>query len=417
MTPYDLTLFIYNISLVPIIFFSMIFLILSVLNIYIKKQKNEEVEDQKELPFVSIQIPTYNDPIAERCIRRCMDFNYPKDKYEIIIADDSTNQETQNILKEFAEKNPNFIKYIHRDNREGFKPGALKNAMKITKGELIVIFDADWIPAKNFLNKIVRPFSDPKVAIVQTRQGFYNKNTNLITRFASYILMIYHTIIMPINNKINCVFFCGTAGALRKSAFNEVGGWNLNSLTEDSDLTVKLIMEGYKSVYLDEETPSEAPETFEGFIKQQMRWCYGNARVFFDNAFDILFKKPLTLKQKLMILYITLGNVIAPVVIIMTVFGFTGWFFGELELISFTDVIVLFMRLGLTAGFIIIGLLTLYKRRILKEFPYLVLSVFTMGIVIAVANSIAFFMAIIDKKPHWYCTPKIQNDKFSDDIH
>jgi cellulose synthase/poly-beta-1,6-N-acetylglucosamine synthase-like glycosyltransferase len=248
---------------------------------------------------------------------------------------------------------------------------------------------------------------------VQTRQGFYNKNTNLITRFAAYVLMLYHTIVMPINNKINCVFFCGTAGAIRRSMFEEVGGWNLNSLTEDSELTVNLLLKGYKSVYLDIETLSEVPETFEGFIKQQMRWCYGNARVFLDNTLKIISKKGLTIKQRLMIIYITLGNIIAPVVIVMTLFGFLGWFLGDLTLINFGDIVELVTRVALTGGFLVIGFLTLYKRKLLKEFPYMVLALFTMGIVLAAANSIAFIKAVTNKKLHWYCTPKIENDKFA----
>ncbi len=412
MTPHEMTLFLYNASLIPIIFFSILFLFLSITNIFMKKDEKIKYKEIKEIPFVSVQIPTYNDPVAERCIRKCMDFNYPNDKYEIVIADDSTNLETQIILSEFANKNHGFIKYIHRNNRDGFKAGALKNAMKITKGEFIVIFDADWIPQKNFLKEIIKPFFDPKVAIVQTRQGFYNKNTNLITRFSAYVLSVYHTIVMPLNNKINCVFFCGTAGAIRKSMFKEVGGWNLNSVTEDSDLTVNLLLKGYKTVYVEMETLSEIPETFEGFIKQQMRWCYGNARVFFDNAFKILFKEKLTLRQRLMIIYVTLGNVIAPIVVIMTVFGFGGWFIGDLRLINFSDIIDLFTRLILTAGFLVIGLLTLYRLKSLRDFPYMIFGALTIGIVLAVANSFAFFKAVFNSKLHWYCTPKVENDKF-----
>ena len=329
MTPHEITLFIYNISLFPIIFFSILFLMLSMLNILAERKKVKKTKKLEELPFVTVQIPTYNDPIAERCVRHCMDFNYPEDKYEIVIADDSTNEDTKRTLKEFADNNPGFIKYAHRTNRVGFKAGALKEVMNVCKGEIIVIFDSDWMPKKDFLNEIVQPFADEAVALVQTRQGMYNKNKNLITRFASYVLMIYHTIVMPINNKINCVFFCGTAGALRRKHFEEVGGWNLNSITEDSELTVKLLSQGYKSIYLDIETPSETPDTIEGFVKQQMRWCYGNTRVFIDNAFNILFKAKLTIKQRLMITYITLGNLIAPVVVLMTLFGFAGWFIGE----------------------------------------------------------------------------------------
>lgn len=412
MEPQSVALFMYNLTLVPIVFFSVLFLILAFINLLLENKKEQKFKELKKLPFITVQIPTYNDPVAERCVRHCMKFIYPKDKYEIIIADDSTNVQTQNLLAGIAEQNAGFVKYVHRNNRYGFKAGALKNSMKYARGEFILIFDADWMPKKDFLKKIIKPFSDPKVAIVQTRQGFYNKNSNLITRFAAYSLMIYHTIIMPINNKINCVFFCGTAGAIRKSAFKRVGGWNLNSLTEDSDLTVNLLLNGYKTVYLDFETQSEVPATFESFLKQQMRWCYGNARIFFENASKLLFKRGITLKQRAMIIFVTLGNVAAPFVFVMTIAGFSGWFFGEPELFSISDVITLVTRFLITAGFLIIGIITLYKNKILREFPYLILSAFTMGIVLAVANSIAFTKAAFNKQLSWFCTSKEANNKF-----
>lgn len=411
MAIYDMTLFVYNLTLVPIIVFSVLFVTLALINLFVEKRQPRRFKPLKELPFVSVQIPTFNDPIAERCVKQCMGFDYPKDRYEIVIVDDSTNKETQDLLKAYADDNPGFIKFIHRENRAGFKPGALRNAMGITKGEILVIFDSDWIPHKSFLKKITRPFSDPKVAIVQSRQGFYNANTNLISRFAAYLLMVYHSIVMPINDRINCVFFCGTAGALRRSAFDEVGGWNLSSITEDSDLSVNLLMRGYTSVYLDFETPSEVPETFEGFVKQQMRWCYGNARVFFDNAGKILFGKGFTLKQRLMITYITLGNFIAPAVVLMTVFGFSGWFLGEPQLFNMQDVFTLLSRFLFTAGFLVMGILTLWKKRLMIEIPYLVLSAFTVGLVLAMANSVAFIKAIFNRELHWFCTPKTDNTK------
>ncbi len=411
MTAQDVTLLIYNLALLPVIFFSVLFIILSLINILVERHKRKvpHFAEGETLPFVSVQIPTFNDPIGERCVRRCLAFDYPQDRYEIIIVDDSTNPQTQALLKGLAEANAERVKYIHRENREGYKPGALNNAMPITKGEILVLFDADWVPAPDFLKKVVQPFADPEVALVQTRQGFYNQNTNWITRYAAYLLMVYHSIIMPINNKVNAVLFCGTAGALRRSAFEEVGGWNLDSITEDADLSVHLLMKGYKSVYLDFETPSEVPDTFEGFLKQQMRWCYGNARVFFDNAGSILLGKKLTLRQRLVILYVTLGNLIAPAVVIMTVFGFSGWFVGTPTLLQWTDVWTMLWRFLITAGFLIMGIITFYKRSMLKEVPYLIATVFTLGLVLAVANSIAFVKAIANRKLHWYCTPKAAN--------
>lgn len=409
MAIYDFTLYVYNLTLLPMIFFSVLFFILVLLNLFMDDKKKQNYDKLKHTPFVSVQIPIYNDPIAVRCIKKCMAFDYPKDKFEIILVDDSSNPTTQKLLKDIADENPGFIKYIHRKNRAGFKAGALKNAMKITKGEILVVFDADWIPKKDFLKKIVKPFINPKVAIVQTRQGFYNRKNNLITRFASYLLMIYHSVIMPINNRINCVFFCGTAGAIRRKAFDEVGGWQLYSLTEDSELSVKLLMKGYETVYLDIETPSEVPTTLENFVKQQMRWCYGNARVFLDNAFKILFHKKLSIKQKFMIVFITLANISAPFVLLMTLFGFGGWFLGDPKLFQIQDIYTLLLRFVYTAGFLLIGFVALYKQKLLKEYPYLVLSGFTLGLVIAVANTIAFGRAIVNKHLGWYCTPKQHN--------
>lgn len=411
LTAQDYSLFVYNISILPVAFFSVLFFILALINIFVDNDKRVKYKKFKQLPFISVQVPTFNDPIALRCVKKCMEFDYPKKLFEIIIVDDSTNKKTQKILKKLSVENPGFIKYIHRDNRFGYKPGALKNAMKITKGEILVIFDSDWIPRKDFLRKIIEPFSDPKVAIVQTRQGFYNKDTNWITRFAAYTLMVYHTIIMPINNKINCVFFCGTAGALKRKAFEEVGGWNLGSITEDSELSVNLLAKGYKTVYLDFETPSEVPETFEGFVKQQMRWCYGNTRVFFDNARKILFNKNLTIAQRLMITFITLGNITAPFVVLMTISGFLGWFFGEPNLFQFQDVITLVSSFIITGGFLLIGAITLHKHDKLHEFPYLVLSALTVGIVLSIARSAAFVKAIFNSKLSWFCTPKRANTR------
>ena len=412
MVPQDVALFVYNLAFLPIIFFSVLFIILTLINLFFEKKKEVRFKNHKELPFITIQIPTYNDPIAERCIKHCMEFDYPKHKYELIIADDSTSKDTQNLLAKFSDDNPGFVKYVHRDNRQGFKAGALKNSMKFVKGEIMVVFDSDWIPGKDFLRKVIRPFSDPEVAIVQTRQGFYNKKSNLITRFASYLLMVYHTIVMPINNKINCVFFCGTAGAIRKSAFEKVGGWNLNSLTEDTELSVNLLLRGYKTIYLDFETPSEVPATFESFIKQQMRWCYGNTKVFVENAHKILFRKGITLRQRAMIVFITLGNVAAPFVFLMTVAGFSGWFLGELTLFNMGDIVTLATKLVLTTGFLVIGFAALYKNKLLKEFPYLVFSVFALGIILAVANSVAFLKAISNKQLSWFCTTKEANEQF-----
>ncbi len=407
MTPHDITLFLYNLTLIPITFFSVLFILMVAINVLLKRTRTA-YPPWETLPFVTVQIPTFNDPVGARCVEHCLAFDYPRDRYEILIVDDSTSRATQELLRGYAERNGN-VTYIHRENRHGFKPGALKHAMRYVRGEIIVLFDADWKPGRSFLKRIIRPFADPHVAVVQARQGFYNHRKNLISRFAAYTLMIYHAIIMPINNRTNTVFLCGTAGAVRTSAFKEVGGWNVHSITEDADLTVRLLLAGYRTVYVDMATPSEVPETLEGFLRQQMRWCYGNTRVFMDYADQIWGPGRLTWKQRLMITYVTLGNVIAPFVVLMTVFGMAGWFIGEPSLFNLTDLLLFVFRFALTLGFIIIGAVALNRMRLLREFKYLLVSAFTVGIILALANSVAFCKAILNSQLRWFCTPKHDN--------
>ncbi len=409
----DTTLFLYNITLFPIIFFSVLFLLLCVLNLVMDRPAPRRGRALKSHPFVSVQIPVFNDPVAARCVEHCLAFDYPKDRYELVIADDSTDAGTQALMRGYAQRHPGRVKYIHRDNRAGYKPGALKHAMPATAGEIIVIFDADWTPKPDFLRRVLPHFDDPRVAIVQTRQGFLNHRTNLITRFAAYILMVYHTILMPINHRVNTVFFCGTAGAIRRKAIEDAGHWNLASITEDTDMSVKILAKGYTSVYIDVESKSEVPDTFEGFLKQQMRWCYGITRVFFDNFQEIFFRGKLTWRQRLMISFITLGNVTAPLVVLMTMFGYSGWFLGEPALMNFHDVVEFFARFLLTAGFLVMGAIAMAKRKMLREYPYLVVTSLSLGLILAVANTYAFTKAVCNSKLSWFCTPKVGNDEFA----
>ncbi len=415
-TAQAITMFIYNIALIPMIFLSLVFLTMSIINIFVDKKKNfvdSKTYKFKEWPFVSVQVPSFNDPIAARCIEGCMKLDYPKDRFEVMILDDSTNTNTQALLKKYADDNPGFVKYIHRTNRQGYKPGACKDAMDQTKGEIICIFDSDWEPEAHFLKKVIPPFADPKIAIVQGGQGFSNKDTNIITRFAAYSLTIFHTIIMPISNKINTVFFCGTGGAIRKKCIEEVGGWNPNSITEDSELSVRILMKGYKSVYVKGlDQPSEVPDTWESYIKQQMRWTYGGMRVFLDNYQDILFSGKLNWKQQAMIMFQTMVHLIAPVVITMTIFGFVGWFVGEPSLFNMSDVATFFLRFFYTFGFLLMGGFMMYKRHMLNEYWYLVRGCFTVSIVLVFAIAYAAFKALFNQKLSWFCTPKIKNTDF-----
>ncbi|HJX05923.1 MAG TPA: glycosyltransferase family 2 protein [Candidatus Nanoarchaeia archaeon] len=417
MTPQEISLAIYNLTLLPVVFFSILFLLMAVLNIFMDRpDKNQRTKPLKHFPFVTVQVPSFNDPVAIKCIECCRKFDYPKNRYEIMILDDSTDLKTQKMLKKYAKNYPGFMKYIHRENRIGYKPGALQAAMPYVKGEIIVIFDSDFLPAKDFLKKIVAPFEDPKVAVVQSRQGFINKDVNLISRFAAYLLLVHHVMLMPVYNKLNTVFFCGTGGAIRKSVIDEVGGWKIDSITEDTDLSIRILSKGYKNVYLKLETPSEVPITLEGFITQQVRWTFGNVRAFIDNIKRIAYQGQLRVTQKAAITFMTMGNIIAPAVILMTLAGLTGWFLGEPQLFEFSQLMELIIKFAYTAGFLILATITLIKHKSMADLPKLVLAAFSISIILAFANCVAIFRAIFMKdkplfgrKTSWLCTPKQGN--------
>jgi cellulose synthase/poly-beta-1,6-N-acetylglucosamine synthase-like glycosyltransferase len=419
MTTHDIFHFLYVAALTPVAIFSMFFLATTLLNLLMDKPCDHRALELKDYPFISVQVPSYNDPVAVRCIEACLLFSYPKEYYEIMILDDSTDKGTAHLLAEFSQRLPGLVRYIHRDNREGYKPGALKAATPHVRGELIVIFDADFVPQVDFLERIAQPFEDPKVAIVQARQGFLNANENLVTRFASYLLSIHHLIYMPIYHRCNTVFFCGTAGALRKRAMEEVGGWNVDSITEDAELSVRLLANGYRSVYLPFETPSEVPVTLKAFLKQQMRWSFGNIRVFCDHAPLILFRKGLSLRQRLPITFKTLAYVVAPAVILMTVAGLLGWVTGNPHPFRIDDLSDFFFKFFITSGFLVMALITLHKRGNMSDFPHLFLAATSLGLVLAGANSVALYRALFRKdKPlfgdqtSWICTPKTGNKHF-----
>jgi cellulose synthase/poly-beta-1,6-N-acetylglucosamine synthase-like glycosyltransferase len=408
-------------AFVPVCIVSGVFVLLTLLNLLVDRQSPcSRSSSVQEYPFITIQVPSFNDPVAARCIEACLRFSYPRDRYEIMILDDSTDQETSQILATFAGRHPDLVRYFYRDNRAGYKPGALKTWMPQVRGELIVIFDADFVPPVDFLERVVQPFEDPLVAIVQARQvRFLNGKANLVARFASYLLSIHHLILMPINHRYNAVFFCGTAGALRKRAVEEVGGWNTTSITEDSDLSVRLLARGYRSVYLPLDTMSEVPVTLKAFLKQQMRWCFGNVRVFFDNARTILLGGSLTLPQRLLISFMTLGSLFAPVVIVMTVAGFLAALTGNSHTLGIDGLLDNLSKILLTSGFVFTGLVMLHKRESSAEFPHFLAATLTLGLVLIGALTIALYRAVFrknaplfGKNTSWICTPKSGNETF-----
>ena len=237
----------------------------------------------QKLPSVTIQLPLYNEAtVAARLIEAAGRIEYPRDRFELQILDDS-NDETRAIasakVQELCARGVD-AKYVRRADRIGYKAGALDYGLQSSKGELIAVFDADFIPQPSFLKDIVDHFTDPKVGMVQTRWAHMNRDANLLTRVQALMLDGHHLVENCARFGSGCYFnFAGTGGMWRRAAIEAAGGWQHDTITEDLDLSYRAQMAGYHFIYRpDILTPSELPEDVSSLRAQQHRWAKGTVQ-------------------------------------------------------------------------------------------------------------------------------------------
>lgn len=235
----------------------------------------------QSLPFITVQLPIFNEQyVVRRLIQSVGKLDYPKRLLEVQILDDSTDDTTK-MCEEEAQllREQGFdIKVIHRTDRTGFKAGALENGTKSAKGEFLFILDADFVPSRDVLQQMVHYFTDPKVAMVQTRWGHINKGYSLLTKVQAMFLDGHLILEQTARSRSGRFFnFNGTAGIWRREAIADSGGWEHDTLTEDMDLSYRAQMRDWKFIYLkDVVTPAELPVDMNGFKSQQHRWAKGS---------------------------------------------------------------------------------------------------------------------------------------------
>jgi cellulose synthase/poly-beta-1,6-N-acetylglucosamine synthase-like glycosyltransferase len=254
---------------------------------YFKHRKNATGEPPlrfEQLPPVTIQLPLYNERyVVERLIDEVVKVEYPKELLQIQVLDDSTD-DTAPFAEALVERYRNMgypIEYHHRRNRHGFKAGALQEGLKTATGEVVAVFDADFCPPAEFLLKTVHHFADPKVGVVQTRWSYLNRDYNFLTEVEAILLDGHFILEHGARSRAGLFFnFNGTAGILRKSMIEDAGGWQHDTLTEDSDLSYRAQLKGWRFVYLPGlDCPSELPVEMHGFQVQQSRWAKGLTQV------------------------------------------------------------------------------------------------------------------------------------------
>ncbi len=408
MGVYEVSLMIYQTFLSPVIFFSILFYMLALSWLWTRRGGKIGFGNKNvEWPTVSVHLPVYNDPVVIRCIKHCMKFDYPKDKLRIMVADDSTD-DTSELINGVVKRFPGRINVFRRQKRTGYKAGALNNVLKHDKSEIIVLFDSDFTPSSNLLKRLVRPLvEDKKVAFAQSRMGYINHDQNLITRLASAFMMVYHQLILPLTNKFGVNFFCGTGGAIRRGVLLEMGGWNEKSLTEDADISMKIINAGYKSVYLPNvRVRGEFPFTFDSFFKQQTRWTYGMTRVFIENFKSIWLGSKLSLFQRALITYVTVGSIAAPFVSIMTIGGIVSLSTGTPHALSLKDFFSFAQIFAYTGGFLVVAFISLSREKKLLLFKSVVFGALTVGVLISMVITLALTRAVLGLNTTWFRTPK-----------
>ncbi len=299
---------VYSIALILIFIYALaqLNLLYNFLRAIVKNSKCEKFDFSKEeeIPYVTIQLPVYNELyVMERLLKNIAKINYPNNKLEIQVLDDSTDESFSKTSEQISvlQNKGLDIKHVTRSDRTNFKAGALKEGLKIAKGEFITIFDADFLPQKDWLQKTIPYFKNPKIGVVQTRWGHLNRNFSILTKVQAFALDAHFTLEQVGRSSMNhFINFNGTAGVWRKECILDAGNWQGDTLTEDLDLSYRAQLKNWKFKYLLEvETPAELPLLVSAARSQQFRWNKGGAENFQKFKWRILKDNNLSIKTKL----------------------------------------------------------------------------------------------------------------------
>jgi cellulose synthase/poly-beta-1,6-N-acetylglucosamine synthase-like glycosyltransferase len=367
-------------------------------------------------PRVTIQLPIFNERyVIERLVDAVSRFDYPRELLDIQVLDDSTD-ETQEVAhacvaRHAAQGLP--ITYIHRTNRSGFKAGALENGLQTAQGEFIAIFDADFIPEPDFLRRtipyFVAPATGSQIGMVQARWTYLNRDYSLLTQVETILLDGHFVVEHGARSRRGTFFnFNGTAGVWRRQAIEDAGGWQHDTLTEDTDLSYRAQLEGWKFLYLPQiECASELPVDMNGFKTQQARWAKG----LMQTAKKILpkvFKSNAPWHVKAEAFFHLTANISYPLMVVFSVMllpamivrFYQGWF--QMLLI---DLPLFLASTCSISSFYLVAQKELQPTKWWRTFFYLPFVMAT-GIGISVRNAQAVMEAIFGKKTEFARTPK-----------
>lgn len=423
-----LTMGVYGVSLVLVLLYSLAQL--NLLINYKRAQKNKkilknlDISDSSEIPYVTIQLPVFNELYVMERLLKCMSkMKYPSDKLEIQVLDDSTDESidlTKKLVADLKKKGID-IQHVQREKRIGFKAGALKEGLKTAKGEFIAIFDADFLPKTDWLLKTIPHFNQKNVGVVQTKWSHINRDYSVLTQVQAFALDAHFTL-EQVGRNANDHFinFNGTAGIWRKETIIDAGNWEGDTLTEDLDLSYRAQLKKWKFIYLEDvQTPSELPVVMSAIRSQQFRWNKGGAENYQKMIKKVIRQKDLPLSTRIhsvlhllnstMFLNVLLVGLLSiPMLYIKNEWGHLAWFFNVSSLFIVSTLIFFYCYWEL------------YKRQngsgIMSFLDYIktFFTFYTVAMGFSYHNSIAVLEGHLGKRSEFVRTPKFNIKNLND---
>jgi len=382
---------------------------------YLKTKRKTPLEPAArfaELPFVTVQLPLFNERnVVDQLLEAALKIEYPRDRFEIQVLDDSTDDThpyTEALCARLkAQGHP--VEYLHRVNRVGYKAGALHEGMKTAKGDLFAIFDADFIPPADYLQRAIHYFTDEKVGVVQTRWTYLNRDKNLLTEVQALMLDGHFGLEHPCRFGKGLMFnFNGTAGILRRQMIDDAGGWQHDTLTEDSDLSYRAQLKGWRFVYLPWiECPSELPEQTYGFQVQQFRWAKGLTQTALK-LLPRIFRAKIPLRAKVEAWFHLTPNISYPLMVIVSALMLpvmiVRFYIGWLDMLM-VDVPLIVCSFWSVVAFYVLSQHELYPKRWKRSVLFLP-ALLAMGVALTISNTKAVVEALLGKQSGFVRTPK-----------
>lgn len=426
----SIIIFVYTVAIVLIFMYALAQLNLLYNYLSSKKvtdnSKTFDFSNPEEIPFVTIQLPVFNEMyVMDRLLDNIALIDYPKDKLEIQVLDDSTDETVQTTFEhvEKLKQTGLNIQHITRTDRSGFKAGALKEGLEVAKGEFIAIFDADFLPKPNWLKRTIPYFKDKKIGVVQTRWGHINRDYSILTKIQAFALDAHFTLEqVGRSSKGHFINFNGTAGVWRKTCILDAGNWEGDTLTEDLDLSYRAQLKNWKFKYLEDvETPAELPIIISAARSQQFRWNKGGAENFRKMMWKVIKSKNISPKTKLHGLLHLLNSTMFLNILIVAILSIPMLYIkNEYAHLRFYFYFMSFFVMSSIIFFICYWFMykQIYGSGFKNFFNYIGMffTFFSIAMGFSLHNSIAVLEGHMGKRSEFVRTPKFNISTFKDNL-